>query len=171
MSLKINGSDIPYNVSPVPFTSQHGHKGIRFEGDEIPTTDKGFKLYDDDGNEVADYSAFTFEYRQNEYTDAEDVIVYPVGSDAPLAPSALSRLNSKVNRLSSQVADITPFTETKTAYYGETEKTFYGVPDGNTSVFFDKYSGGYSVSRTEDRLIISFDETIIEATNVTVMVQ
>ena len=171
MYLKINGEDTHYDVTIMPFTSQHGKKAVKFIGDEIPSTNKGFTYYNDDDTVLSDLSDFVYEYAPNEYTAEEDIVEYPKGSDAPLPTSAIARLNSKVNRLSSQVTSITPYTETKTAYYGEKEKTFYNVPNGNTSVFFDKYNGGYSVSRTEDRLIISFDETIIEATNVTVMVQ
>lgn len=55
------------------------------------------------------------------------------------------------------VSELTPYKVKLTAYYGETEKTFYGVPEGNISVYFDNYGGDYSVQRIEDRLIVSFD--------------
>lgn len=56
------------------------------------------------------------------------------------------------------VSDVTPYTETKTAYYDESEKTFYNVPEGNVTVFFDNYSGDYSVKRIMDRVIVSFEK-------------
>lgn len=65
---------------------------------------------------------------------------------------------------------ITPYTETKTAYYGESEKTFYDVPDGNVSVYFTDYDGDYSVSRVSGRLTISFD-TLTEQTDITISIQ
>lgn len=68
------------------------------------------------------------------------------------------------------VADATPFTVSKMAYYGESEKVFYDVPDGNTSIFFDNYGGGYSISRVSNMLTVSFDELTAD-TNITVMVQ
>lgn len=68
------------------------------------------------------------------------------------------------------VSDITPYTETKTAYYGEKEKTFYNVPSGNVSVYFSNYNGNYAVSRVADRLTVSFD-TLTDATDVTISIQ
>ena len=67
------------------------------------------------------------------------------------------------------VSDLTPYTATLTAYYGETEKTFYDVPDGNVSVFFDNYSGDYDVQRLEDMLIVSF-EALEQETNITISI-
>lgn len=52
------------------------------------------------------------------------------------------------------VNNITPYTETKIGYYGETEKTFYNVPDGNVTVFGLKE---YALDRISDRLTITFD--------------
>lgn len=68
------------------------------------------------------------------------------------------------------ITEITPYTETKTAYYNENNKTFYNVPEGNVSVLFDNYNGSYSVSRTVDRVTVSFD-TLTETTNVTISVK
>ena len=45
--IKINGDNTHYIVSIMPFTTQHGYNAIRFIGEDIPETDKGFKLYDD----------------------------------------------------------------------------------------------------------------------------
>ncbi|MBR2555110.1 MAG: hypothetical protein IKE94_09645 [Aeriscardovia sp.] len=76
----------------------------------------------------------------------------------------------KVDDTSNRVTAITPYTETKTAYYGETEKTFYDVPDGNVSVYFTDYDGDYSVSRVSGRLTISFD-ALTEQTDITISIQ
>lgn len=68
------------------------------------------------------------------------------------------------------IGNITPYTDTKTAYYGEKEKTFYGVPQGgNVTVIFDNYKGDYSVSRIMDRVMVSFD-TLIDSTQITISV-
>ena len=171
MYLKIKGEDTRYDVTVMPFTSQHGHKGVQFIGEDIPDTDKGFIVYNDDGSVLSDLSEYTYRYAANQYTVAEDIPEYPTGSDAPLQPSAIDRLSGRISRLSSQVQDITPYTDSKMAYYGESEKVFYGVPEGNTSVFFDRYNGGYEVSRIADRLTVTFSDAIIEATNVTIMIQ
>lgn len=167
MYIKINGEDTHYDVSVKPFTTQHGANAIRFVGDEIPTTDKGFKYYDDEDNEIADYSAFVYEYRPNEYSDEHDEIVYPAGSDAPLKPNPL---DVRLSNMSRQISAITPYEQSKKAYYGEIEKVFYGVPNGNVSVFFDNYNGEYSTSRIDDRFTVSFPR-LEGQTKITIMVQ
>lgn len=65
---------------------------------------------------------------------------------------------------------ITPYTETKTGYYGEKEKTFYDVPTGNITVLFDNYNGGYTISRIANRVTVSFDEALSDRTNITISV-
>ena len=170
MYLKINGSSKKYNVTLNPFTSQHGYRAVRFVGDTIPTTDKGFKYYDDDDNVKADLSDYKYEYHQNEYTVEQEHEELPSGTPASPSPSAIDRLSARVSQLSSNVAEITPFKESKTAYYGEKEKRFYGVPSGVVTVYFDKYDGEYTVSRMDDVLTVSFPALASE-TNVTIMVQ
>ena len=76
----------------------------------------------------------------------------------------------RIDDTSNRVDALTPYTETKTAYYNENNKTFYNIPDGNVSVLFDNYNGSYSVSRTVDRVTVSFD-TLTEATNITISVK
>lgn len=68
------------------------------------------------------------------------------------------------------VANLTPFTMTKSAYYGENAKAFYGVPEGNTSVFFSKYNGSYTTSRIGSTLTVAFD-TLTAPTDITISIQ
>ena len=77
---------------------------------------------------------------------------------------------SDIDDTSNKVAQITPFTDTKTAYYGDTSVTFYDAPQGNVSVFIDGYGGGYSVSRESSRLIVSFD-ALDKQTTVSISIQ
>lgn len=72
-------------------------------------------------------------------------------------------------RTNVRVDEITPYTETKKAYYGEKEKRFYNVPNGNVSVFFSNYNKNYSVSRIADRITVSF-EPLTEQTDITITV-
>ena len=81
-----------------------------------------------------------------------------------------SYTDADINGVRKATGDITPHTQTKLAYYGESEKVFYDAPAGNTSVFFDNYNGSYSVNRIQNRLIVSFD-TLTEATNITISIQ
>lgn len=82
------------------------------------------------------------------------------------------RLNTEadVNGARKNIADITPFTMTKTAYYGENAKAFYGVPEGNTSVFFSKYNGSYVINRVGSTLTVAFD-ILTEPTDITISIQ
>ena len=77
----------------------------------------------------------------------------------------------RVDDTSNKVVAITPYTETKTAYYGETLKTFYDVPQGNVAIFFDNFNGEYTFEREEDRLYITFKEPLTEQTNITISIQ
>jgi hypothetical protein len=63
-----------------------------------------------------------------------------------------------------------PYTATQTAYYGESEKVFYNVPQGNISVFFNNYNGNYKINRISDRVLVTFD-TLKDYTNIKIMVQ
>lgn len=171
MYLKINGKDTKYNVSLQPFTTTNGYEAIRFIGEEIPETNKGFKYYDDEDNLISDLSDYKYQYRQNEYSVKDDQPFDGDGGEStPIQLSALDRLNSRVNQINNKVNEITPYKETKVGYYGEKEKTFYNVPEGNISVFFDNYSGEYKTSRIGERFIVSFD-ILTKQTNITVMVQ
>ena len=76
---------------------------------------------------------------------------------------------AKTDDNSNNIKTLTPYTETKVGYYGETEKVFYDVPSGNTTVFFDNYTGSYSVSRLSNQLAIHFD-ALTEQTNITISV-
>lgn len=76
----------------------------------------------------------------------------------------------KVDTTANKVNELTPYTDTKTAYYNENEKTFYNVPSGNVTVLFDNYNGNYSVSRVTDRVTVSFD-TLTEQTNITISIK
>jgi len=78
---------------------------------------------------------------------------------------------SKVDDTANKVEQISPYTDTITAYYGETFKTFYEVPQGNVAIFFDNFNGDYTFEREEDRLYITFAEPLTEQTNITISIQ
>lgn len=75
----------------------------------------------------------------------------------------------KVDDTSNRVTAITPYTETKTAYIGDTEVVFSNVPQGNLSVYFDTPTD-YSVERTKDAIAVTFD-ALDEVTEVTISIQ
>lgn len=165
--LKIKGNKTHYDVTLHPFTSQHGYDAVRFVGDIVPSTNKGFEYFNDDDTLLADLSAYKYEYHPNEYTVEQEHEELPSGTPTPPAPSAIDRLNARVNQLNAEVTEITPFTETKTAYYGEVEKVFYGVPTGVLTVNMD---ADYTVERVEDRVTVRFDR-LTDTKEITIIVQ
>ena len=73
----------------------------------------------------------------------------------------------KVDDTSNKVVAITPYTETKTAYIGDTEVVFDNAPLGNLSVFG---LSEYSIDRQNDRIVITFD-AVDEVTEVSISIQ
>lgn len=65
------------------------------------------------------------------------------------------KFTPQIDKIEEAIKAVTPYTETQTAYIGDTEKVFYTDRTGNLTVFFP---GKYSVERLSDRIIISFDE-------------
>ena len=87
-----------------------------------------------------------------------------------MTPYVDSRCLEFVDQMGHQIDDITPYKQTKTAYYNESEKTFYGVPEGNVEVFFDNYNGQYTVNKIVDRVTVKFDK-LTQQTNITISVR
>lgn len=73
---------------------------------------------------------------------------------------------AKTDDNSNSIKAITPYIETQIGYYGETEKTFYNVPQGNVTVYGLKE---YSLDRISDRLTITFD-ALSEQTEITISI-
>lgn len=66
------------------------------------------------------------------------------------------------------ISNITPYTETKTAYIGDTEVVFSNVPQGNLSVYFDTPTD-YAINRESNNIEVSF-EPLEEVTTVTISI-
>lgn len=64
------------------------------------------------------------------------------------------------------VSEVTPYTETKTAYISDTLVVFTNVPSGNLTVYFDK---PYTVERDADRVTVKF-EPLEEVTTITISI-
>lgn len=74
--------------------------------------------------------------------------------------------DADVNGVRKSVSDITPYTETKTAYIDDTEVVFENVPSGNLTVYFD---GDYTIEREDNRITIMF-EPLEEVKEVTISI-
>ena len=68
------------------------------------------------------------------------------------------------------ISEVTPYTETKTAYIGDTEISFDNVPSGNLSVFADNINE-YRTDRVGSTLNIDFIKPLEEVTEVTISIQ
>ena len=139
MYVKINDSDEKYyDIQITFFTTDKGNSGIILVGD-IPHTDKGFKVYEDDDELINDLSSYIYQYGiwENEYTNVEEIVDYGQDVDDPLPPSAYDRLSKRINTLNNQVNSITPYTETKTVYIGDKECVFDKVVNGNISAYLE----------------------------------
>lgn len=71
----------------------------------------------------------------------------------------------------SGIERLTPYKATQTAYYGESEKVFYNVPQGNITVFWDNYNGDYAVQRFDGGVTVSFDTLTVAEATISIMVQ
>lgn len=75
-------------------------------------------------------------------------------------------IDADIEGVRHSVSEVTPYTETKTAYISDTEITFNNVPSGNMTIYFDK---PYSVEREADRVTIYFD-ALEEVTQITISI-
>ena len=170
--IKIGEEKYPCKIGT--FTTQFGNDAIRIIG-EVPLAENGFLIVDESDNIIADKSEYTYLYREDdtckEYTEvAEEQIPTQSFYMGDLPPSGYDILSRRISAVNSRVSDITPYEQTKMAYYGENEKVFYGVPDGVLTVTFDNYDGHYTVNRIEDRVTVSFPR-LTNQTNITIVVQ
>jgi hypothetical protein len=76
------------------------------------------------------------------------------------------RIVDKSCGLQAQIEAITPYKATKTAYIGDTEITFYDVPEGNVTVFFDK---PYTMEKVAGGITLTFEE-LEEVTDITISI-
>ena len=73
---------------------------------------------------------------------------------------------AKTDDNSNNIKTLTPYTETKIGYYGETEKTFYNVPEGNVTVYG---LSEYTMDRVANNITLTFD-ALEKETNITVSI-
>lgn len=166
MYIEIDGTKYPCEVKTG--ITQDGNTVIRVTSDTAPVATNGFVLYTDDESMEFDRSDFTFLYREDgnvkEYTAVEEEIIPASGYISGIPENPLARQLSAMNK---RITDITPYEQSKTAYFGEVEKVFYGVPNGVLTVHMD---GEYTVERIEDRVTVKF-ERLAETKNITITVQ
>lgn len=148
---------------------------------EDATDAEEIKVYEDE-ELVATYVGYTDMRAISMYMNENDKVVSieldnhevysmldKMANDITVIEEVQEAHSNNIAELNEEVQELTPYTETKVGYYGETEKTFYDVPEGNVSVFFDNYHGAYTTSRLEDRLYVYFD-ALEKETNITISI-
>ena len=157
-----------YECKATTFTTQFGNEAVRVNSADAPVARNGFLLLNSKEEVIADRSDFTNLYREDgaikEYTSVAEEIVPTEGTQDPVPTNPIVRALSNLNN---RITAITPYEQTKTAYYGEVEKVFYGVPNGVLTVNMD---GEYTVERVEDRVYVRF-ERLTETKDITITVQ
>lgn len=161
------------NVMPAHFQATIDKGDNTFDDVIADTVDvEEITVYNDDNEVTAIYTGYTKRIAICIYPN-DNVSVELENTDITGAINTLTQQMSEVQNTQEQQAsaieELTPYTETKIGYYGETSKTFYGVPDGNVTVFFDNYHGAYTTSRQEDRLYVYFD-ALEKETNITISI-
>ena len=171
MYIKIIGEEEKYNVTLQPFTTQHGYRAVKFVGDEIPETNKGFKAYNNDDEEIGDLSDFVYLYKPNQYSVGEDIIESPSGNDKPIPPNPL---DVRLSRMSAQINSITPYTASELVGIQDTECIFHNVvKDGSLTANLKTNSGLFlpcAVARVDTDVRVTFEE-LTEVGTVTISIQ
>ena len=172
--IKIGNEKYPAKIHS--FTTQHGQDAIRVISDTAPVAEDGFLIVDENDNLISDKSSYVYLYREDdkckEYTEKEENIIQTENFEmGDLPESTISILSKRISTVNNKVDEITPYEETKKAYYGEIEKVFYNVPEGNISLFFSNYKGDYDITRFSNRVVITFPQRIKDITTITLMVQ
>lgn len=163
MYVKINNSDKKYyDIQITFFTTDKGNSGIVVVGD-IPHTDKGFKVYEDNGEINTDLSSYIYQYGiwDNEYTNIEEIVDYGEDVCEPLPPSPYDRLSSRISVINNQVNIITPYTETKKVYIGDVECVFDNVyKKGNINAYLviDGEQKPCEITTYENYISVTFEE-------------
>lgn len=88
-------------------------------------------------------------------------------------PTAIDRLNSRINSVSNRVSNITPYEESKTAYIGDTETRFPKVKDGNINAYCITESGVSKVVTMElsqNEIVVKY-EPLEEVATVSISIQ
>lgn len=167
--MKIKIGKKKYECDATTSTTQRGNLVVRVTSETAPVAENGFVLYTDDESMEFDRSDYVYLYQSygnvKEYTNVEEEVIPASGYISGIPESPIAKQFSALNK---RVSDITPYTQTKKAYFGEVEKVFYGVPQGNLTVFCDAEC---TTNRIEDRLTVKFAERLDKTVDVTIMVQ
>lgn len=174
--VKINNENYPCEVQS--FTTQFGKGGLRIISSEAPIAENGFMIIDENDNLITDCTKYTYLYRETdeykEYTTAiEEIVPVECFSVGDLPENPLNILLRQISGVNNKINDITPYTETKTAYIDDTEVIFNIAKEGNISIFMTDNEGQdvpCTFEKVNGQIIVSFEKRETLAT-VTISIQ
>lgn len=157
------------------FTTQLGNDGIRIIGD-VPLAN-GFQIVDENDNLITDRSDYTYLYREDdtckEYTKVAEEIIPTEGFTLGTPSSPYDVLSRRISAVNNRVSDITPYTESKTAYIDDIDVLFDIPKEGNISVFMVDGEGQnvpFTFEQINGQIKVSFEKRESLAT-VTISIQ
>lgn len=168
MYIEIDGVEYPCEVATT--ISQLGQTVIRVISEEAPVAEDGFVLIS--GDKTFDRSSFKYLYREDgnvkEYTEVAEEIIPASGYISGVPENPLAKQLSAMNQ---RISNLTPYTESRDVYIGETECRF-AKRNGNISAFLNV--GGLQkpceIQTDEAYIIVSFDE-LEDVGTVTISIQ
>ena len=184
----LENDDKLYRATIMPFRTQHGVEAINIiTEDELPVNESGFEYYNDKGQLLGDYHTYRYHYLNNSYAVEPEVINPASGSDAPLPLSPFLQLQNNIAAVSNQinkvsieandtakkVENLTPYTETKTAYIDDTEVMFETDVQGMVLALATNTEGKLidcHVNREGNYITVSFDKPLEYVTEVTISI-
>jgi len=97
---------------------------------------------------------------KNQLQNLQDIVLQMSRNSVPTT--------SKVDDTANQVKAITPYTDTKTAYIGDTSVYFFDVPNGNLTVYgLDTYK---TIRTSYNAVLIEWETPLEEVTEVTISI-
>ena len=170
--LYIKIGDEKYPAEFESFTTQLGHTAIRVISD-APIAE-GFLIVDENDKVISDKSDYTFLYMEEENAkDYTNVAEDPIPTQSFSVGSPINPIQRQINALNKRVSDITPYTESKTAYIDDEYVLFDIAKDGNISVFMVDTEGQnvpFTFEQINGQIRVSFEKRNSLAT-VTISIQ
>lgn len=159
------------------FKTQAGNDAIRVIGN-APKAEDGFFIVDENDNLISDKHDYTHLYREDEkckeYTAVEEQIIPTEAFTNGTPDDPYSILSRRISAISSEVNDITPYTDMALVGIQDTEFVFHGVfKEGVLTAILRTDRGEYlpcEVSRRDDVVRVTFEE-LTEVAIVTISVQ
>ncbi len=180
--MKIKFYEVVYPLHDAPNVEpSHFQASLEYSGETLASiiseveNSTQIDVYDDEDNLTATYRNYT-DLVAVCYGGAENPVVSVefnnVDVQAQIDQIAQEQTTqaTAIDDLTTQVSEITPYSDKKTAYIDDTEVVFTSVPSGALLVSFSNGNTSYSISREDGVLTVGF-APFDEVVEVTITVQ